>query len=452
VTRALEVAVRALELGPDEAEVVVVAERSGFARFAGSEVHQPTLVDDVSVTLRAVLDGRVGTASTNRLDDGGLREIGRRAAEAAGSSPREEGFPGLAQPAELPAVQGFDPATAGLSPDELARHAAAAIEAAELPVYGFFTSGSLELAVASSAGVRAEQATTDATAFVIAAAEGASGCATRTAWRAADVDAAAVAREADEKAARTRGARELEPGIYPAVLEPYALGELLEYFAYDSFGGLGLLEERSYLTGRLGERVFDPKVSIADDALDPRGLPKAFDFEGVPKRRVEIVTEGTARGVVWDRRTAALAGDSATTTGHAPSPLASEWGPHPGALQVAPGEAASVEELAETVGDGLYVTRLHYLGVVHPREGVITGMTRDGTFRIRNGRIAEPLVNLRFTVAVPELLAEVPGLTSEPMLVNQSDFYGERDPYGVLTPALATARFHVTGNGSTPGI
>ena len=452
MTRAAEVAARALELADGEAEAVVLAERSGFARFAGSEVHQPTLADDVSVTVRVVRGGRLGTASTNRIDDDGLREIVRRAAEAADSSPRDETFPGLAPPAPFPAVDGFDPETAELSPDELARRAAAAIEAAELPVYGYFTSGSIELAVASSTGVSAEQAATDATALVIAAGEGASGYAERTSRRAADVDAAAVAREADEKAARTRGARAVDPGVYAAVLEPYALSELLEYFAYDSFGALGLLEERSYLAGRLGERVFDPKVSIADDALDPRGLPKAFDFEGTPKRRVEIVEEGVARGVVWDRATAARAGGSAETTGHAPSPLQSQWGPLAFALQVAPGEAASVEELAEAVGDGLYVTRLHYLGIVHPREGVITGMTRDGTFRIRDGRIAEPLVNLRFTVSVPELLGEVPGLTREPMLVNRSDFYGERYPYGMLTPALATARFNVTGSGSTPGI
>src|ERR687884_481435 len=164
-------------------------------------------------------------------------------------------------------------------------------------------------------------------AFARSAAEGVSGCAERTSWRAADVDAAAVAREADEKAARTRGAHELEPGVYPAVLEPYALAELLEYFSFDSFGGLGLLEERSYLSGRLGERVFDPKVSIADDALDPRGLPKAFDFEGVPKRRVELVERGVARGVVWDRATAARAGDGHVSTGHSPTPLEREEGP-----------------------------------------------------------------------------------------------------------------------------
>jgi len=111
-----------------------------------------------------------------------------------------------------------------------------------------------------------------------------------------------------------------------------------------------------------------------------------------------------------------------------------------------------LDDLVASVEDGIYITRLHYLGIVHPREGVITGMTRDGTFRIRGGKIAEPLVNLRFTVAMPDLLADVPALTREVTLVNQSDFYGERYPFGALVPAIATARFNVTGNGASPGI
>ncbi len=156
--------------------------------------------------------------------------------------------------------------------------------------------------------------------------------------------------------------------------------------------------------------------------------------------------------MVWDRATAARAGDGVRSTGHAPPVDLRDWGPLPSAISVAPGEAASVEELAELVVDGIYITRLHYLGIVHPREGVITGMTRDGTFRIRGGKIAEPLVNLRFTVSLPEMLRDVPALTRSVSLVNSSNFYGERYPYGVLAPALATARFAITGVGSRPGI
>src|SRR5439155_13380768 len=162
------------------------------------------------------------------------------------------------------------------------------------------------------------QTMTDAAVLALAAVDGASGYAEQSGWRIADVDPAGAAREAVAKAERTRGATEIEPGSYSAVLEPYAFAELLLYFAYDAFGALGLLEERSYAAGRIGEKVFDERFSLADDALDPRGLPKAFDFEGSPKARVELVENGVLRDVVWDRATAKRAGEGRKTTGHAP--------------------------------------------------------------------------------------------------------------------------------------
>jgi PmbA protein len=451
---ALELAQRALALAEgDQAEVVVQSERSGFARFADSEVHQPTLIVNAVAQLRVVRDGRVGSALTNRVEPDSLRELARRAAEAADLAPPDPDFPGLAEPAPYPEVAGYDEETAALGAEELAQLAGTAIEAtAPLAAYGFFTSAVSELAVATSTGVAAQQAMTDATTLVIAAGDDVSGYAERTAWKASAVEPENVGREAAETAAQTRGAATLEPGRYAAVLEPYAIGELLQWFAWDSFSGLGILEERSALCGRIGERIADPKVTISDDPLDPAGLPKAFDFEGVPKRVVPLIEEGVARGVVWDRATAARSPDGVASTGHAPPPPSRIYGPMPTALSVAPGEAGSVDELMQLIGDGIYVTRLHYLGIVNPREGVITGMTRDGTFRIRGGAIAEPLVNLRFTVAVPDLLAEVPGLTRARQLTNQSQFYDERYPQGVLCPALATARFNVTGSGSGPGL
>jgi len=454
VTLAREVAEAALGAAAEEqAEVVVLAERSGLARFAASEVHQPTLIENVVVNLRVVRDGRVGSAQTNRIDAEGFSELAGRAVEAAESARAEPGFPGLPDPEPVPEIEGYDAATAALEPGDLARLARAAIDAADpSPVYGFVTSGASEIAVASTSGISVEQSLTDAMALIVAADEGASGYAEQTAWALGAIDPAAVAREAAAKMARTRDAGTIEPGHYRAVLEPYAIGELLQHFAYDSFSALGLLEQRSFLAGRLGETVFDSRVSIADDALDPAGLPKAFDFEGVPKQRVPLIEDGVARGVVWDRETAALAGGGARSTGHAPPVLSRDYGPLPFALTVAGGEAGSVEQLAELVGDGIYVTRLHYLSTVAARDGVITGMTRDGTFRIRGGKIAEPLANLRFTVSVPEMLAEVPGLTRRVALMNQNDFYGERYPFGVLAPALATARFTISGVGSLPGI
>jgi predicted Zn-dependent protease len=451
--KASTVADAALEAAGSDAEAIVHVERSGLARFAGSEVHQPTLIDNVVVTLRVVRNERFGAATTNKVDEPGIAELARRARDAAESAPPDETFPGLASPAEIPHVEGYDDETAQLSPDDQARLAATAIDAtADVPAYGLFTSAVTELAVASSTGVSASQRMTDATVRVVAADAERSGYAERTSWRASDLDPAAVAEAAVETARRTTASTEIEPGEHAGVLEPYAFGELLESFAYDSFGALGLLEERSYLTGRLGEQIFDERISIADDSLDARGLPKAFDFEGTPKRRVQLIEGGVERGVVWDRTTAARAGNGARSTGHAPPVDAFTSAPLPYALSVAPGDAGCVAELADLVGDGIYITRLHYLGVVHPREGVITGMTRDGTFRIREGKIAEPLVNLRFTVSVPQLLRRVYALTRAVELVSSQDFYGARYPRGVLCPALACGHFAITGLGSKPGI
>ena len=449
----LDLAERALGAAEgDEALALVHSERSGMARFAGSAVHQPTLIENEVVELQIVRDGRLGIASVNRSDDEGLRVLAERAAEAADSAPADPDFPGLAPPAQPPPVEGYDEETAALTAEEQARLAAAAINASDLDLYGFFTSGVTEMALMSSTGLAVSQPMTDVAVLALAAVDGASGYAEQTGWRLADVDPAEAATEAVEKAKLTRGAVEVEPGSYPAVLEPPAFAELLAYFAYDAFGALGLVEERSFAFDKLGQRVFDERFSLADDALDPRGLPKAFDFEGTPKQRVELVEDGVLGGVVWDRVTAKRAGNGHESTGHAPPSSLRNWGPLAFALSVAGGEAESAEQLAETLGDGIYVTRLHYLSIVDPREGIVTGMTRDGTFRIRGGKIADPLVNLRFTVAVPEVLAELPGLTREPVLLNHNAYYDDRYATGLLSPAVATARFDVTGVGSGPGV
>jgi predicted Zn-dependent protease len=448
--KALKIAERALERASGEAEAVVSTERSGFARYAGSEVHQPTLIENAMVQLRLVADGREGIATTNRTDDEGLTALAARAAEVLASASENPELPPLAPPASFPDIDGFDEATASLGAEEQSRLAAAAIAGSDYELYGFFTSGVCELAIASTTGLQATQRTTDATCLALAAGDDASGYAIDTAWRARDIDPAAVAAEAAAKAARTRDAQEADPGRYRAVLEPYAIAELLYYFSFDGFNGLSLLEERSYFSGRIDQPAFDPKVTIVDDALDPRGLPSAFDYEGTPKQHVTLVEGGVIRGPVWDRATAIRA--NRESTGHALPAATRAYGPIPTSVALAPGDAESTDELAELVGDGIYVTRLHYLGVVNPREGVITGMTRDGTFRIRDGKVAEPLVNLRFTVSIADLLGDVPGLTRETQLVNESDFYDERWAYGYRVPAIATGCFNVTGSGSRPGL
>jgi predicted Zn-dependent protease len=415
-------------------------------------VHQPTLIENESVLVRVVRNGQIGSSSTNRTDDDGLRAAARRAEAAADAAPPDDEFPGLAQPAVPPSVEGWDEATAALEPGEQARLAWEAIEAAgEARLFGYFTSGETELAVASSTGLAASQRLTDASLVALAASDDESGWAHACSWRVDGLDPESVARKAVDKARRTGGASEVSPGRYRAVLEPAALSDLLFAFAYSSINALALIEGRSYLSGRIGEKVFHESFTLLDDGRDPRGLPKAFDFEGTPKEPVTIVEDGVARDVVWDRRTAARAGDGRRSTGHALPAPAQGFGTIPMNLVVRPGDA-TVEELVERVGDGVYVTRLHYLSVVDGREGILTGMTRDGTFRIENGKLAKPLVNMRFTTSFPELARTLIGLSDQVTLVSTADFYGDRYPTGSVVPALATETFTIVGAGSGPGL
>ena len=453
MSRALELAEQAWRRAEgDEAEAVAQTEHSGLARFANSAVHQPTLITDESVTLRVVRDGRVGASFTNQTNRDGLRKVAARAAEAADSSPKDPGWPGLPLPAPVSEVDGFDEETAALSPGEQALRAWTTIKASpEYGLFGYFTSGTTELAVASSTGLAVEQRMTDATVLAVASSDEESGYAEASSHRARDLELPAVAHEAAEKARATTGASELEPGTYRAFLEPYAFSELLFYFAFTSLGSLALLEGRSNFSDRLGERLFHPRFSLYDDGHNSCGFAKAFDFEGVPKQRVAIVENGVAEDVVWDRRTALRAARHRASTGHALPATSQEFGPIPFNMSV-PGGDGGWDDLVEGVGDGIYVTRLHYLGVVEPRSGKFTGMTRDGTFRIRNGKTAEPLANLRFTTSFPELLRQLIGLSAEVKLVNRSDFYDARFPFGTLVPALATEAFTIVGIGSLPGL
>ena len=234
MSRALDLAGRAVKaVEGDEADVSVHVESSGFARYAASAVHQPTLIRDETVTLRVVRDGRVGCATTNRTHDEGLAAAARHAAEAADSSPVDPSFAGLQAPTPVPAVGGYDEATAALTPEDQAEAAAEAIAGApDFGLYGYYTSGVTEVAVASTAGLAVSQAMTDVSVLALAASDEASGYAEATSSRASELDPGAVAREAAEKAARTKSAGQIEPQTFRAVLEPYAISELLFYFAF----------------------------------------------------------------------------------------------------------------------------------------------------------------------------------------------------------------------------
>lgn len=448
-----ELAERAVAAAPAAVDALahVTRERSLLLRYAGSRPTQATAIDDLSVELAVLRDGHVGRASTNVADDGALAICGRaaaRAAEAAARRGRPGGFPGF--PALQPPREheGHDPATAALDPAEGGEALSVAFEVAAsagVEAHGIWTAAETETAVASSAGGALAERATDAFMKVICIARGGrSGYAAATVRASSELDPRGLAERAARKAVVRGEPASLEPGDYPVVLEPHAVGWLLELLGATAFNGLAHVEGRGALSGRLGSRVVASWVNLSDSPRYPSTLPRSFDAEGVPKSPLPLIQDGVAHRVVHDTRSAALA--CTASTGHALAPGGAPDGPRPTNLVLIGGGAADEAELCQPIERGVYVTRLWYANVVRPAESLITAVTRDGTFLIEGGEVTRPLVELRLTDSVLGLLARAQALTSRPVLTSDGEFYGRRFAVGTVCPALRAASARFTGS------
>lgn len=423
----------------DQTEVVFTGQDAALTRFANSAIHQNVAESNTSLTVRVVKDRRIGVASTNEVSRQAIEGAVAQAEQLARFQPEIPDWTSLPEPAPIQPVNAFHEATAGFTPTQRAEVVEVVCRKAEergLIASGAFETAGREIAVANSLGVWAYGRRSEADYVSVIMSDTGSGYA---AWAGTDVsqiDPEALANEAVDKALRNRQPADIEPGDYTVILEPYAVADMIHYLAFMGLGAQALLERRSFMTDRIGEQLVDERVSIWDDGHDLSGLPLAFDFEGVPKQRVDLIKNGVAHGVVWDTRTAAQAGEGRRSTGHA-LPAPNRHGPMPLNLFMAAGDATYEEMLAQ-VEHGLWVTRLNYVRAVHPKQTIITGMTRDGTFLIKNGELVKPVKNLRFTQSILEALSRLRAVGRETRLI--SGWLG-----AVRVPAILVDGFTFTG-------
>ncbi len=395
----------ALERAGGDAELSLHASHLGTTRFAGSRVTQTGDVVDQVVQARVAVGRRIGAARVNAVDDAELDRALALARELAAAMPESDfgGFDDGKTPLP-PHAGGYDAETAAVDAParaQLIAPAFAACARAQLTAAGLCAAGGTTLAVVTSAGARRLHRYTRARFDLIAADGAASGrrsCDGR-AWSLVAADHDALVADVVGRAARSRDPAPLAPGEYDVVLEPHAVAELLEWLALTAFGARAVEDGSSALAGRIGEALTGPALTIYDDALAGEdGTPTApFDAEGTPRRRVTLLEGGVAKAVVHDCTSAALA--HTQSTGHAP-PIGDELfdgGPVPQHLMLAGGDA-TVDELVARVDRGLYVSRFHYVnGLIDTRRALMTGMTRDGLWRIEGGKLAGPVANQRWT-------------------------------------------------------
>jgi PmbA protein len=429
----------ALDLpGADGVEVLVVHEWGGLTRFAESAIHQSTAKENTGIKVRAVTGGRVGVASTNDLSSDGARSAATSALELARMAAPDPMFPGLAPRAEVSDRQAFDQATAATTPEERADGVAALVGACGQGFHaaGAYETVATEVAVGTTEGQFCYGALTQAQiTTVISGGRGGAGFAETTEQATSALDPVAIGTRAFDKARESQSPRDLDPGRYEVVLEPAAVATLLGFLAYLGFGGRAIAEGRSCFSGRVGEKLLSVRITIRDDALSPQTIGLPFDFEGTPKQRVDLVRQGVVEGGVHDRRSAAQSGTD--STGHAlppPNPM----GALPLNLFLEPDDAG-VDDMIAATGRGLLVTRFHYSNVVHPRDAVITGMTRDGTWLIEDGQVRHPVKNFRFTQSIIEALRDVEMVGRDTELASEFFFSASR------VPALKVSSFQFTG-------
>ncbi len=431
----------------DQAEAALLVEDQALTRFANSAIHQNVAESNARLLVRAVIDGGLGVAVTNRLEPEGLRRVAEQAAALARLQPPDPGFAGLPGGGPLrPAVSYFEE-TAATTPAERAAGVRAIVDAAAR--LGFTATGAYsietgELAIANTAGVAVYAPLTLASLRTVVDANPAQGLGFLTGYADAisrdvrDIDPLAIAERAVFKCALNRSPQPLPPGDYVTILEEIAVADLMRFVAQLGLSAQAVQEGRSFAAGRLDTAVCGPNLTLWDDATDPLGLALPFDWEGVPAQRLALIERGVLRGLAYDHQSAAREGRA--STGHAASHfpgLATQW-PAPTHLFIAPG-ATPRDELLTGVERGVLVTRFHYTHCPDPQRLVVTGTTRDGTFLIENGRIAGALRNLRFTQGVLDALTHIEALGSRPEL--HRDWWGSAAHH---VPAMRLGRFHFT--------
>lgn len=386
-----------------QAEVLLFVTDKGLTRFANNQIHQSVASEDFGLSVRVVFDKRVGVASGNSFSPEDLKRIVHSAQEIAKLQKEDPSFDSLPQPQKLRKIEGsIEQAT----PQERAEAVSVIIDKAKknsVVASGAYDSSITEVAVANSNGVWAYHVASASDLSTILMGNDSTGFGAQLAKDPKGINVEKVAETALSKVLKGANPKDLDPGEYEVILEPQAVNEMMSFFAWLGPNARLYHEQASYLSGKLGEKVFGDNITIVDDPLDTSGFPMPFDFEGVPKQKTEIIKQGVFENLTYDSY---LAGKfEAKNTGHA-LPAPNTAGPIPLHMRIEPG-TKSLEDMIKNVKRGLLITRLWYVRFLNPRSMTITGMTRDGTFLIEKGKVVRAVKNLRFNQSIPEALNNV---------------------------------------------
>jgi len=434
-----------------EIEVIFSSTDYSLTRFANNTIHQNVSETNEIASIRVAWDGKTARATTNRFDDESLK----RAVESAEGIARVE----EPDPDRLPMARegegkqdGGVPSrwfenSAALTPADRAEAVGKIVSVAKknrLVTAGIYSSSESAEAVVNSNGLSAFHRQTSAEVSITMLADDSSGWQKANSPDVGTLDPVRLAEVAAGKARESRGPKELPPGKYSVILEPSAVLDLLGFMFWD-FGGLAILDQRSFLNNRVGTQLFGENITIVDDVAHPLQSNAPFDGEGVRRRRVGLVEKGVVRRLVYARNTvermrkseAAPKVGEIEVTGHG-FPLPNEMGEAPtNVVFITPGGEQTVEQMIAGTERGILITRLWYIREVDPYEKILTGMTRDGTFLIEGGKVKHGIRNFRFNQSVIDTLNNVEAMSEAARASGEEAF-------DMVVPAMKVRGFNFT--------
>jgi predicted Zn-dependent protease len=420
----------------DDAIVSVNDENYSHLRFAANAFTSSGARKNTAVNVTVWIDKKRGAASTNEIDDAALRAAVNQAQEIARISPVDrEYLPTLGRQIYKP-VNGYAEATSNISLQERARainNVIASCERSRVIGAGFHQArGSVTASATKNGNFNYERSSLVSLSTTARTPDGgSSGYFLRNHFDVNKLDVKRVAREAIRKALEARGPRTLEPGVYPAILEPQAVADLLSFFAF-SFDARSADEGRSpfSLPGgktKVGQQVFDERINIYSDPWNP-DLPGSQAAQaGIPAQRIQLVRNGVLENLTYSRFWAKEK-DKQPTPGPVNSIMESSAPP------------ATLEEMISKTERGILLGRFWYIRGVDPRTALQTGLTRDGIWYVEGGKIRYPVKNFRFNQSLMALLA--PGnveMIGAPERVGSAEGQGNS---AALLPALKVKEFH----------
>jgi PmbA protein len=424
---------KARELGAEQAEVVLWNGTEELTRFANSTIHQNIVLTDSMIHVRVVVGKKIGVYRGNQFGKKQIMETVKRAYELALLQREDPSFVSFPEKSEYPKID--TKKAAHLGAFGRAEKILELISAAgpSLSVSGAFNEIEGETSVSNTNNVWAYHKNSSASISTIITGDKGTGFASQNAQGGTEIAIDELSQTAIQKA--TFGDFiDFSPGEYEVILEPAAVAELMDFFSWLGPNARIYHEDVSFYQGKLGTQVLDKQITIRDNPQNASGYPVGFDLEGAPKSVTTLVDKGVLTNVVYDSYHANKY--NAENTGHALL-APNTWGPIPTHLEIEPG-AYSMDDMVKNVKEGLLITRFWYTRVIHHKQLILTGMTRDGTFYIKDGKIAGRVRNLRYTESVIEALKNIKGIGKDLTLIGS-----EGSPS--LIPALHLSKFRFTG-------